>query len=450
MRFPILKILNPAIDLHAGLSTSDGEFHYVLLAKKDGKAPEVLMRKKGPVSSLKIPLSIPVNAVLPDVPALLVHDAFAPHTPEEWIDQNEGKIIPRGCTSSDIINEWCVIDNEIYSGTITKKSHESAFENFSKSKFTVSSLSLPLWDLVRLYGHYLTTPFIIWKMSADGSVLGYSSKGKLCALCNFWAGYNDLAGDQIKIINEALALAKSISPPDQPAPIMVYCPKKSFSIPDSMKNTPQLFLDPPVVPGLSLDSHEAFASANHEDTHLDFADFNHVQQARTLTASRKRALIILRIVSGIMLIGAFALLGLKGAGTVSEKYLNGKMKPIRKYIEQYKTEQGRLDLLTGEMKKKTQFVSQKSQITNALTEMQTAFPEGVWAEQISFTEGASDWTIAIVAFSNNSASIPLLLKNIAGIKGMTGIRMVYSEQTSIRDKTGEKAIKFRLEGEWGK
>jgi Tfp pilus assembly protein PilN len=280
--------------------------------------------------------------------------------------------------------------------------------------------------------------------------LGYSNKGKLCALCNFWAGYNDLTGDKEQIINEAVTLSKSISPPDQHAPIMVYCPKNSFSIPDSMKNTSQVFLDPPVVPGLSLDSHEAYALALHEDIHLDFADFNQVQHARTLMASRKRSLTILRTFSSILLIAALALMGLKGVGTVSEKYLNRKMEPVRKYIEQYKTEQGRLDALTGEMKKKTQFVSQKSQITNALTEMQTAFPEGVWTEQISFTESASGWTIAIVAFSNSNASIPVLLKNIAGIKGMTGVRMVYSEQTSIRDKTGEKAIKFRLEGEWGR
>jgi transglutaminase/protease-like cytokinesis protein 3 len=127
------------------------------------------------------------------------------------------------------------------------------------------------------------------------------------------------------------------------------------------------------------------------------------------------------------------------------------MGPINNHIEQYKKENARLSSLSAQFREKAQFTGLRSTLTYPVSEMQTAFPEGVWAEEIVFSEaGPEAWNISIIAFSNSSGLIPELLKGLSAITGMDKVRMIYSEQTSVKSKTGERAIKLRVEGTYKK
>lgn len=445
----MLNIFNPAVDLHAGLEITGGEFHYILLAKKQGKAPEVLLRKKGNVSSMKIPFGFPVHTALHGIPSLLVHDEFAPHTPEEWIDQNEARIIPRGVSSNEIINEWCVENETIYSGTITKKSFQKAMALFPENKFIYASLCLPMWDLAVLYGAYFPEPFVIWKLWSEGSAIGYVEKGKLCGLADFWAGFDDVAAKSDEILEEFQLVAKSLTHNNETVGIAVCGPQKGPAVSDLIKKSGNALTGLPAIKSVPSEFHEAYALALHEDTSLDFAQVDQTQSAGKLVESRRKTLTLLRWVAVFLAIFLGALFALNGAAMIADRYVTKKMAPVQKYFGQYKAEQTRLEGLMALLHKKTQFVSQKSMMTFPLVEFQTAFPEGVWAEEISFSEGSSDaWNCTIIAFSNTSGDIPVLINNISSIRGMTAVRMVYSEQTGLRGKNGDRAIKFRVEAAW--
>jgi hypothetical protein len=449
MKLSLLKIFNPAFDVRAGLAITGGEFHYILLAKKAGKTPEVLLKKKGLVSSLKIPFSLPVHSVLPNIPSLLIRDEFAPHTPEEWIDQNEAKVIPRGIASHEIINEWCVENETIFSGTISKKSFQKAMELIPHHKFIMASLSLSLWDLSILYSAYFPGPFVIWKLWSDASVIAYVDKGKLCGVADFWAGTGDIEAKGHEIQEEFQSVVRSLLHSEEKPNIVVVAGGKAEAVSEFIKNSGCVSLNLPVIKNVPPEFQEAYAAALHEDTTLDFAPIEQVQNARQLANSRTKTLKLFQaafIFLAIFLAGLFLL---KGSAMIADRYVAKKLSPVQKYFGEYKSQQARLDNLSAQLQKKTQFVSQKSAMTFPLTEFQSAFPEGVWAEEISFTEnGLDSWICAIIAYSNSSEAIPSLIANVSAIRGMNDVRMIYSEQIAAKGKSGEHAIKFRVEAVW--
>ena len=205
---------------------------------------------------------------------------------------------------------------------------------------------------------------------------------------------------------------------------------------------------PPALDKVPLEYHEAFGLALHDETGIDFSD---TIRARDWAASRGRALRIIRSAAAIAAIAIAGLIILKGGAFIGAQYVNGKMAAITGHLERYKKENIRLESLTGQIRDKARFIGRRSTLANPLSEMQTAFPEGGWAEEIVFTEaGPETWNFSIIAFSGSSALIPELLKRLSSVKGMDKVRMAYSEQTAVRSKTGERAIKFRLEGTYQK
>jgi hypothetical protein len=144
------------------------------------------------------------------------------------------------------------------------------------------------------------------------------------------------------------------------------------------------------------------------------------------------------------------LAAVKGGAVVTGWYLGKKAGPSRQYMQQYKMETGRLTLLQQTLAKKNKFVNQGSLLTYPITEFQTAFPEDSWAGDIEFTEASNgSWNCTITAFAYSSSQIPVLLKNLAKVPGMSNVRMVYSEQTTAsHGRAGEKAIKLQIESIW--
>jgi Tfp pilus assembly protein PilN len=343
-------------------------------------------------------------------------------------------------------------DAMLYSGTITKKSQEKALSRLRPDKLFIASVSVPLWDLARLYAQYISGPFIVWKLWRNESILGFVERGRLCRLCNFWAGAIDIARKDTTIGTGLLRLTKSLARSEQQIKIVVCPDGGNPAISGHAVGAPELdFAAPPAIDELPPEFHEAYALALHEETHLDFALLGQAFEARSFARSRVRALRAIRTALVAMLFTAAALFVVKGATLVGEHYVNAKMDPLRRHLTRYKTEQSRLESLRRQMEKKTRFVAQRSALTYPMTELQTAFPEGAWAEEIVFSEGAAEsWNFSIIALSNSSNLIPELLKNISSIRGMEAVRMIYSEQTAMKDKAGQRAIKFKIEGNWRK
>jgi hypothetical protein len=459
---PYLDIFNPKAELHAGLSLDGDVYRYVLVSRRNGTAPKIILKKSGSVATMRIPFDGPVHADMGSAPVLLVRETIGDMDPEQWVDKNESRIIPTGVSSAEIENEWAVHDGTLYSGTISKKVHENVLSHLNTGKLLLASLSVPLWDLAMLYMDAFSnstasgkdakglTTFIIWKLFKDSSVLGLVEQGRLWKLCNFWAGIDDVQNNAEKTAKDLSALVKALSQDTAQIPIVV---RAADSVLDTSKVASVsgcAFVNAPEMPGVSQEYHEAFALACHQNTQLDFAPYDHVHDSGSLVAMRRK---VLKLAVGFCLVLAVVVAGLavvKGGAVATGWYLGKKAGPSRQYMQQYKMETGRLALLQQTLVQKNKFINQGSLLTYPITEFQTAFPEDSWAGDITFSEAASgSWNCAITAFAYSSSQIPVLLKNLAAVPGMSNVRMLYSEQTAAgRGRAGEKAIKLQIECMW--
>jgi hypothetical protein len=311
-------------------------------------------------------------------------------------------------------------------------------------------LSMPLWDLARLYSNHVSGPFIIWKLSASGSLLGLVDCGRLAKLCNFWPGVDDIANNNEETGKALVSLVKSLSPDNLSIPIIIRNCKKDLNVPDLLKNSGCNFAQPVQIKDVPRDYHEAYAMALHEETNLDFTPYEHTKDVHDLVRRRKRSLTAsFACIAGLLVL--IAALFIVKAGSVSTGlYLNNKAIPARMQQEILKKEKNRLKSLSEVLEQKTRFLSRRSILTHPVTEMQSAFPDGVWAEDISFSEGNNGiWSCNIIAYANSSGLIPAFLKNLASIQGMFDVRMVYSEQSATSHvMAGEKAIRLQVQGNY--
>jgi hypothetical protein len=443
-------LINPRSGLSAGLSVENEEYQYVLVSRKAGQRPGILAKKTGVIGSLKAPLFCGMHADMGDFPVMLVTENIGDADPDQWIDQNEARVIPTGITSNEIVNEWAVQDKTIYSGTVSKKTFEQVFSGLHADRVLLSSLSVPLWNLGRLYSHHTIGSFVIWKISKQSSILGLVENHSLCRLCNFWLGFEDLEQKPEEACGDLCRIIQSLCADKANVPVFFLYPKARFELAEVFKKSGIAFENPPEIPGVSLEFHEAYANALHEDTHLDFRPFGHVQDSHRLAIGRKRSLTVFHAFIKVLIAVAVVLVCVKAGSIGIGHYLGAKAGPVKEHMEKYRQESRRIEALSKMLEQKNRFINQKSSLTFPVTEMQTAFPEGVWAEEISFSEAnESSWNCAIMACSYSSGLIPGLLKNLSEMKGMGNVRMIYSEQgNAIRGKPGERVVKLRIEAIW--
>jgi hypothetical protein len=449
-----LDIFNPKADLHAGLSLDGDVYRYVLVSRRAGKPNRILVKKAGPATSMRIPFNGPVHTDMGSAPVLMVHENIGDADPEQWVDKNEARIIPTGVSSGEINNEWTVFKGMLYSATVSKKVFEQVLENLKAEKILFASLSVPLWNLARLYsqnakvGNTLNT-FIIWKFFKGSSVLGLVEGGRLWKLCNFWAGIDDVHSNPEEVGKELAGFVKAMSQDSTNVPVICLSVSASLDTSAVAAASGCSITPPPQVPGIPVEFHEAYALACHQDTQLDFTPFTHVQDSHILTMMRRRTLKLTLAFCCLLAIVAVGLFGIKAGALSMGWYLDKKAGPSREYMQQYKVETGRLALLQTSLDQKNRFLNQRSLLTYPVTELQIAFPEDAWASDISFSETKTgSWNCSITAYAFSSSLIPVLLKNLSSIAGMSNVRMVYSEQTGAKGRTGERAIKLQIECSW--
>jgi hypothetical protein len=441
-----MDFVDPGRELHAGVSSSSAELHYVIVSRKKGRLPHMLAFRTGANTGFKMCSGVVVHIDLGNAPVILVAGHIGAVTPEEWIDKNENKVIPSGMPPADIINEWCEYNGMIYSATVTKNSYSREIARLPLEKSAIASVSPPLWNLALLYTHYFSSPFIIWKINSEESILGYVRNGRLEKNCNFWAGLNTILNDGINVEKDVLPLVKSLAGNDS-VPVIVFCPG---TVPESLYSTGKnsvSFIGPPSILGLGREYHEAYALAMQEDTHPDFATYEQIQVSRRLTASRKTSLMIIRAIAG-GLAAIFILMVIAIAGTEYAGHLmQARLEPVKKNMQEYKAEVARLSKLEHVMREKVGFLSKKSNLTYPITEFQSVFPEGVWADDITLKENSPDsWLCVITASSASSMAIPVFLRNLSSLGGVSAVHMVYSEQTATPyGRTGDHIIKFKIE-----
>jgi hypothetical protein len=446
----IFHFLDPKKELHAGLSFNGDAYHYILVSIKQDKLGRILYTKTGHKSSMHIPFGGPVHFDMDKTPVLYFCEDIGDVEPEQWIDTNETRVIPSGLSSNEVVNEWGTDEKLLYSVTCSKKLYDKLLDEFSQNNILISSLSVPFCDLARLYtGYGLTAPYVLWKVESNCSILGFVDNGKLKRISTFWAGQADVLEDNANVVKELKARVKAFCGDAVLYPLLVFG-NDCKAVETSLAESGFTFVSPPTIPAVSLEYHEALAHALHQKADLDFASFEHTRFSHAIVQYRKRSLTILHIVATVALVLLFCTGIAKTVSVAAGSYLNEKAKPVRAQQIILQKEKIRLDSLTMIIAKKTTYLSQKSVLTYPVTEFQTAFPDNVWAEEITlFENNTSSWNCVFVVYAGASSVLPSLLANLAEIKGMSNVHMVYSEQSAtVKSRTGEKAIRLRIESNW--
>jgi hypothetical protein len=95
----------------------------------------------------------------------------------------------------------------------------------------------------------------------------------------------------------------------------------------------------------------------------------------------------------------------------------------------------------------TAFKVDESTLTLLLSALQTVFPEGVAAEEIIISElDNKSWRLTISAFTESASFIQKVIDEMQKIKGLSGARMVSSEQATEKDIS--IGTRFKIEALW--
>ncbi len=391
-----------------------------------------------------------VKTCVRDEPVFLVSDECAGESAERWIDRNESRIIPRGFTADQVITEWDKHGDTIFAATVTRVSLEKRRMLCQKRHLVPGSMTPPLWALARLYARCRSDDFLLWNIAATESVIGLVRGGYLRRLVTFWAGKRDLATGAIAIAEELKPLCKGLCGGEPISVIIV----KGAHIRDCDNSLPYVqgftYSEPPQIPGVAGEDHEVYALAIQEQTQVDYASIAETRAAAQVHASRALSLRIGKT-AALAVCAASLLLGLFTGGLqLAETFVERRIAPVRAQIDQVNSRRAHADSLRTQFDLKTRDITGESIVTCLLSDFQTVFPDGVWAEQIGVSETSpTAWSVDLLAVSYSTANIPALLKNLGAIKGITDIRMMYSEQTAVKENRAEKkAVRVKVNCMW--
>lgn len=422
----------------------DGIRHALVLKSNNG-IPSLLSSGKGFPLFVRACCPPVIHTDMGNSPTLLVTADMDKNDADNWIDQNEESIIPVGFTSGQIVNEYEINGGKMYSGTITKKALDEKLVSFGDS-FIVGSISVPLWNLSTLYASYIDGPFVIWKIGTSGSILGMVQGGKLQNICQLWPDTDDIEKDSEEVREAVEGSIRVLTEQRLSIPVVLYSSEPKWVIPEAFSFNDFKVIAPPVISGVPVIDHESFALACRKESALDFSPFEQVQQAKKMLSLRNTVYGISRYT--IMLaFGALLLFGMFSGGEKVIERMNGNsFRSAHKQFDMLTTEKHKRDSLLQILQEKARFITDESIVTFLLNELQIVFPDGIAAEEINISEvGERTWRMDIRALSYSSSLIGPFLEKLGGVKGVSDVRMVYSEQTEQKKK---KAIRFKTECIW--
>jgi hypothetical protein len=446
----LMLLLDPATRISTGVMPDDkGRYGYVVCAINRKNEPHIIAGGDDLLSRHFAMPPIAVRTALQHETVYYVSNDLNGDDPDAWLDKNEKKVIPPGFTADQVEQEWDVVDNTIHSAVLTKPALEGFLTTVPQNRLLLRSLSIPLWDIALLYARYISGDFVLWKITAKGSQLGYVRNGRLYSLCFFWPDADDLRKEPDKSGKEIAGVVRSLTAGNTVTGIYQVVHHPLQKIPEPFYCGNYKLCPLPVIENIPAHLHEAYSCALHADTPVDFAPIGPVQQAKRLEKNRRTLLRYMRaLYAGAC--GLF-LLVIVSTGIVAgaKNFIRGKTAPLQKYIRSIAEGEKRLDSLKVLCGKKAFFIGRESFVTFLLNEFQTVFPNGLWAEQIEIYEaGDGGWQVSCIALSYSTALVPQFLSALEKIEGIHHVRMIYSEQTKLENK--ELVTRFKIECMWNR
>ena len=418
----------------------------VIQISKDGKTIPVAWGTGVPFI-LRLLLPMAVSADLGMVPVHCVAAEPGDEDPDAWIDRNEEQLIPAGFTADQITTESHFENGRLLSMSVVTGSRDAALAGIETANLQVAALFPPLAGLAHLYRNLRETPFILWYISENGSVLGRISRGNVEKLCHYWADNEALQEDPQGITADAAELAASLQEHHTQSKWFIF---STTPLPAgfSAENTGSPFIPAPTLnTTLPVSFYAAFGNAGIGESGLNLLPFHLRQKRAALKRTFTAAIGVFRTIFLILAMGGVAGGSYIGISRLLQLRDRAAMKSIDIQYEALKRAEEERDSLRTLFKQQAGFIGSESSLTRLLDDLQEVFPEGVKAEEFTVAEtGAAAWKLSIRAFSVSSGLMQPAVVNLRKVKGCSDVRVVYSEQAAGQRNTG--GIRFKIEAVW--
>jgi hypothetical protein len=440
----LFQILQHPESISSGISFDKEAIHHCLVRRiKDGSF-ELLSCTDHIPWWLSIVTPLVVNSDLGDKPVVLINELIGEVDPDVWIDKNEDKVIPKGFTANTIVNEYTVNGSQILSATITTRDRQEILEKIECLCNPVS-LSIPLWDVGRMYWEHLQRSFVLWKVTNSGSILGYIENGMVIRLCNLWPDCSDLLDSPEESISAVVSVIDKIT--GDKVPVITFTSVEDFVFPQFKKQTGLNHIKAPDIKGVQPQNHEVFALACHKESSLNFVPFDKIQKCRKALNAWQSSLKWLRRGMYTVIVSIVLLAIITGSLRILNTRGNRNFSTVKMQVMQLKQATIKRDSLIEVFKKSGSFSENESAVTQLLSDLQVAIPDGLWTDEIDISaDSTKQYRLDMVVFTKSSSLLGKFMSNMHSLKGVSDVRMVNSEQ--METKKREKVIRFRVECVW--
>ncbi|MBN1575033.1 MAG: hypothetical protein JW913_00670 [Chitinispirillaceae bacterium] len=382
------------------------------------------------------------------VPVHLFAEEIGGEDPDAWIDRNEGRTIPPGFIAGQMAIDYVVDGTEVIAMSAVETARDGLLAALEKN-VTIASLLPPLQGLAWAYRNAAESPWVLWKIDTQGSVLGRIEGGKVKDVCHYWADLEALTADPSAVTAGVAPLLRSIAGNIAPLRVMCWTPAESTRLPDCLHMNDCRIIPPPQLPGIPRRLHEAYGNALFTGVQAQLLPFHKRQKALAALRAWRKTLYSVKLTAAVLAILAAAAAGSIG---VNRLLIYSDRTAIRLVDEQYNTVRllaARRDSLRRRFEERAAFAAGESALTRLLSDLQEAVPEGMRAEELTIAErDGESWRLTVRAFAQSSSLLQQVIGSLQAIKGIEGVRMVYSEQVSGKGKGAQKGIRVKIEAVW--
>ena len=447
--FPLFKtIIREPGSLRMGIAGDAGSRGFVVAhrGKELGNGAIPLAWGDGIPLWMRLLLPVVAHADIGMVPVYLTNADTGGEDPDAWIDRNEARLIPKGFSTEQIVTNYDVEGRNLTALSAVETARDALYAELEEN-VTVASLQPPLQGLAALYGNVSTMPWILWKITDTGSVMGRIEAGKVTDVCHSWIDIEAAMKDGAAMLGEAEPLLKSLSGTGTTLRVMIWTADDALQLFTGENNLRKGLLSPPPVAGLHRRYHEAFGNALAIRETAQLVPFEKRLNAEAVLRKWHATVAFMRIAAfALAVIAAVAVVSI----SINRLLINHDRETMLAIDTQYSTLQtlsAQRDSLADRIRKLVTFSAGESTITRFLGALQTVIPEGMKIEELTITErDVATWRVTLRAFALSGSIVQSMIACLREVEGIDNVYMVYSEQASGKG-TG-KGIRVKVEADW--
>lgn len=433
--------------LRVGRSGHPEKSRFTIVKKDDDGKEELLGWGDKVPLAVKMILPLYVRTDTGNLPIVMLSETIGNEDPDEWIDRNEEKVIPKGFTSDQVVTDFAVDGECIIAVTAVSEARERLLVEYNSREGEVTHLLPPLQGLAEVAGRKIKGIWFIWKIDSRGSVIVRVESGKVVDVCHYWADNEQLEKNPTATVEGILPLIRSMANDQERPKVLHWMPEYNKNETNAVTLSGCEMIDLPEDKAVPETYMEAYGNAVCSDDTVQLLPFGRWQKGKQKMAAWCKAMFVLRVacmILAILAVVAGSYIGLSRFIVYRDRV---SMKDVDRMYAEVIHASTQLDSLRQRFEKKAAILAGESRITTLLSELQEVLPDGVRTEELAIAERSEElWKLDIIAFTKSSSLMQPMMTRLGKVTGVRDVRMAYSEQ--VGKKKSDRGIRFKLEATW--